>query len=213
MIISWTDAFKVLRDTKVKERLLRNNLTFEYLARQLSTMNCSLCYKPISIKGLLCEGCFYKLHPPSIDFKTSIAVKYALELQRIRINRTSSLKPSTKDESVSFKLLDISNDSSLRDLSGKVYSLESASLSYEERIILSSIKLKIQMETTNKWAAIRIKSMIDLIDEQLNILRLKYLICLRNLRLDDVLLLKKHIIEIRKHRDSLFEMLGNKLII
>lgn len=213
MIINWTDAFKVLRDTKVRERLLRNNLTFEYLARQLNSTDCSLCFKPIGIRGLLCEGCFYKLHPPPIDFKISIAIEYALDLQRIRMNRTKSLKLSIEDESESLKLLDIFNDCSLRDLSGKVRSLESMPLGYEEKLILSNVKLKIQIEETKRWAAVRVKSMIDLIDEQLNIVRLKYLICLRNLRFDDVLLLKKHITEIRKHRDSLVEMLGNRSII
>ncbi|KAG5860382.1 hypothetical protein KMI_01g00140 [Encephalitozoon hellem] len=212
MIINWTNAFKVLRDTKIKERLMRTSLTFEYLARQSKSMSCSLCYKLMDINDLLCEGCFHKLHPPPIDFKISIAVECAKVLRRIRGNETKPSEPPSEDEIKLLQLLDIPENCSLRDLAEKIFSLKSTQLSCGERLILSNIKLKIQAETANKWTAVRIKTMMDLLDEQLNIVKLKYLVCLRNLRFDDVLLLKKHIVEIRKHKDCLAEMLGNRSI-
>ncbi|CAD27167.1 hypothetical protein [Encephalitozoon cuniculi GB-M1] len=204
MIINWTNAFRTLRSAKVKEQQFRNSLIFDYISRQSRSANCSLCYEAIGAKDLLCEACFYKLHPPPIDFKISIVVEYAEAWRRIRDSR----KLGDLAEARRLRLLGIPADCSLEKLVRRIFSLKPTRR--EEKIMLNNIKLKIRIKMANEWAVLKIKSMMNLIDEQLNIIRLKYLLCLKNLKIDDVLLLKKHMIEVRKYRSSLAEMLKNK---
>lgn len=197
----------------MEERLFQKKLIFEYLSKQPKSTSCSLCSRRMPIKDIVCRACFCRLHPFPADFKISIAVEYAKIFQIIRAKSLGKSKLLSKNEDECLKLLGISSRCPLQDLIGKILTLEPTGLSHEEILILNSIKLKIRASTVNEWTVVRIKSMMDLIDEQLNAINLRYLICLRHLRIDDALSLKKHIIEIKKHKDDLDTILKRKSIL
>lgn len=204
MIINWTDAFMALRSTRAEERELKRALTVEFVSKQPISPFCSLCPSRADRGSPLCTRCFLAIHPPQMDLQVSIVVEYA----RVLCGMTTGTGNEDCDGRLGF--LGIPPGCTPEDLAGMAFSPEPAGLDGDEKRILASIRMRVQAQMAARWMAARVRSMVDLVDEQMCVIRLRYLLCLRSLRIDDALLLKRHMAEVREQRGRLIGILRGR---
>lgn len=199
MMIDLTKPFRLLRETRVEERQLRQKLIIEYVSRQPKSMCCSLCYTELHEEGLLCWSCFHGLYPRRADLKTSVVVECALALSLVR------------DKTGMRENMKLHDTSAPREFE-RTFPNHTGRLSIDEKNMMRNIKQKIHRTLMNKWVMFQYQSRMEVIDEQYSIMRLKYLLCLRKLKIDTALILKTYMIELKRDREYL-AMLLDKLLI
>jgi hypothetical protein len=84
-------------------------------------------------------------------------------------------------------------------------------VSSSDRIILESCRKRLQIILRRRWREYEFRTKVEVIDEQLKVLKLRYLMSLKELRMGDALVLKESILDLKKERSrvgTLVQSLG-----
>lgn len=175
MLINFTRPFKILRNIKNNSKRLERNLIIEYIITHQVSTDCSLCGKMLNEKNLICWTCFYELYPLEISFKISPIVNMYIK--------------ENIGESDSFKKL--------------LSKLEQSLISKDEMIIIDNMKRKMHKTAIKKYLNFQQQSKINIIYEQLNIMKFQYLSSLKDLDIESALVIKNNMVELIKELKNL----------
>lgn len=174
MIVSLTGSFRALRAKSVRLRLQDHALVIEYISRQRPSLRCTLCPAAMDREDLLCIRCFERLYP-SQTFKTS---RLVLHVQAV-------------------------GPDCLGFAAEELRSLDQDTLHPDEWAIVHSMRQRMRRAAVRRCIALQHRARLDIINEQLDITRLRYLLCLKSLNIDEALVLKRHIVDLRRARDAI----------
>jgi hypothetical protein len=76
-------------------------------------------------------------------------------------------------------------------------------MSASDRGILESCRKRLRLALRRRWREYEFQSKVEVIDEQLKILKLRYLVSLKELRMGDALVLKESILGLKRERSKM----------
>lgn len=102
-------------------------------------------------------------------------------------------------------------DHPMEDLCRAVLHQNIVCTSRDEKAVMDNMRRRMYMMAAQRLKALEYRSKMEVIDEQSNITRLRYLLCLKDLRIDEALVLKRHMLELEDDRKRLAMLLGDLL--